>query len=193
MYRLAGKRLLLVEDDDVSAALWGGVFKAGDVIHDRAADLKAALTLLRSRCYDAAVADLTLPDSCGTDTVRDVRAAAPVLPLVVMTGSDDPELVAACRKAGADDYLVKGRHGPADLFFRVEAAVERRQNAGLRAKMAAVAHEVEKLKAVTAPDQLTEAIHRLRALVQGDSLEYPEPAEDVRGDPGHAGGVQGPD
>ncbi len=60
---------------------------------------------------DVILLDLNLPDCTGTETVRRVRAHAPDLPIVVLTGLDDAGAIAAALQAGAQDYLVKGSDG----------------------------------------------------------------------------------
>src|ERR1700728_4061022 len=52
--------------------------------------------------------DMGLPDEHGLDTVRRSLAAAPGVPVIVLTGLDDEGLAAAAMKAGAQDYLIKG-------------------------------------------------------------------------------------
>lgn len=57
-----------------------------------------------------------LPDSAGLDTVRRMHAAAPGVPIVVITAHDDEVAALHAVQHGADDYLVKGdvdaRTGP---------------------------------------------------------------------------------
>jgi PAS domain S-box-containing protein len=72
--------------------------------------------------------DLGLPDSSGLDTIRRFHEAVPHIPVVVLTGNDDQAAGVAAVKAGAQDYLVKGKV-TADLLARVfEYAVERHQH-----------------------------------------------------------------
>lgn len=58
--------------------------------------------------FDGVFLDMGLPDSQGIDTVRRFVAAAPDMPVVVLTGLDDRETGIAAVRAGAQDYLVKG-------------------------------------------------------------------------------------
>ena len=62
--------------------------------------------------------DLNLPDSTGLTTLARVRGAAPRVPVIVMTGSDDPALERKAIDQGAKDYLVKGQIEPS-LLARV--------------------------------------------------------------------------
>ncbi len=69
--------------------------------------------------------DLGLPDSQGLDTVRRMAAAAPDMPLVVLTGQNDPELGRQALRAGAQDYLAKDEMTPRGVIRAIRYAIER--------------------------------------------------------------------
>jgi diguanylate cyclase (GGDEF)-like protein/PAS domain S-box-containing protein len=58
------------------------------------------------------VLDLSLPDAKGLEAVRLLRTADPTVPIVVLTGMDNDEVGREALRMGAQDYLVKGQHGP---------------------------------------------------------------------------------
>lgn len=58
---------------------------------------------------DVILLDLSLPDSTGLKTVEAMRAAAPEVPIIVLTGQDNHRLAEEALQAGAQDYLVKGQ------------------------------------------------------------------------------------
>jgi signal transduction histidine kinase len=70
--------------------------------------MSEALSLLAKGEIDIVLLDMGLPDGRGIDTVRRVRAVAPGVPLIVLTGLDDEVLAAQAMKEGAQDYLIKG-------------------------------------------------------------------------------------
>ena len=76
---------------------------------------------------DAILLDLSLPDARGLATVELVRAAAPTLPIVVLTGHDDEALAVQAVQAGAQDYLVKGVVSAAGLRRALRHALERQR------------------------------------------------------------------
>jgi serine phosphatase RsbU (regulator of sigma subunit) len=120
-------RVLLVEDDDADAILVEELLvDAGDPFDVvRARTLREALPLLG--LVDGVLADLGLPDAMGLGAVEQLRRAAPDLPLVVLTGTNDRARGLAALAAGAQDYLVKGEvDGPA-LGRAVRYAVQRRR------------------------------------------------------------------
>lgn len=105
--------VLLVEDNDGDAVIIEELFSDDDPdgpvqLHRAAsiADVRAVLT--DGLVPDCALVDLGLPDAIGTEAVEAVAAAAPELPIVVLTGSDDRDLARDALRAGAQDYLVKG-------------------------------------------------------------------------------------
>jgi len=65
---------------------------------------------------DIIVLDLGLPDAQGLEALRRARAAAPRVPLVVLTALDDESLAAQALHEGAQDYLIKGQIEPRGLF-----------------------------------------------------------------------------
>ncbi len=71
--------------------------------------MKTALNKVRENSYDVALLDLSLPDSSGLETVTAFLEAAPGLPVVVLTGSENEELGLDVLKYGAQDYLIKGQ------------------------------------------------------------------------------------
>src|SRR6185369_15412391 len=54
---------------------------------------------------DVILLDLGLPDAHGLGAVRRAHAAAPRVPLVVLTGLDDDSIAVQALQEGAQDYL----------------------------------------------------------------------------------------
>lgn len=91
----------------------------------KAALLADALALLAREHVDMVLLDLSLPDSFGLDTLARVKAARPLVPVVVLTGTKDEVLALEALRRGAQDYLVKGG-GDGDLVRRaIRYAIER--------------------------------------------------------------------
>jgi DNA-binding NarL/FixJ family response regulator len=76
---------------------------------------------------DVILLDLSLPDSSGTDTVRSMVEAAPLSSIVVMTGLADQEAGRQAIRAGAQDYLVKGRLSVDLLARTISHSLERQR------------------------------------------------------------------
>lgn len=120
-------RLLLVDRDEVAGRQlqrqlheFGGGFEVAV-----AGRLSTALAHLATSPTDAVLADLSLPDSNGLETLARLRAGASELPILLLAGRDDEELALEALGAGASDYLLKGR-ASRDLVARaVQYAIER--------------------------------------------------------------------
>jgi diguanylate cyclase (GGDEF)-like protein/PAS domain S-box-containing protein len=123
------KVLLLVEDNAGDARLLREMFS--EQSSDRtemthAESMSAAEKHLAERPFDLILLDLGLPDAQGMGAVRRARAAAPRVPLVVLTGLDDESLAAQALQEGAQDYLIKGQIETRGLLRALRYAVERK-------------------------------------------------------------------
>ena len=121
-------RVLLVEDDDADAMLVedrlaATLPRAGVT---RSASIGDALGKLAAG-VDCVLLDLNLPDAGGLEAVVKLRARAPEIALIVLTGLDDEAAGIAAVEAGAQDYLVKGSADGARLARSVRYAIVRRQ------------------------------------------------------------------
>ncbi len=79
---------------------------------------------LRKNQVDVILLDLTLPDSNPQNGVQRIKSEFMDVPVVVLTGVDDEMLAIKMVEAGAQDYLVKGRH-PGLLARTISYAVQR--------------------------------------------------------------------
>lgn len=123
-------RVLLIEDNPVDAQLTQDILAewANDRFDlTRVGTLSEGLARLARDRFDAVLLDLSLPDAQGLNTVTQVLATSPGIPIVVLTGYDDQELALQAVQQGAQDYLVKGQ-AQADLLSRaIRYAIERKR------------------------------------------------------------------
>lgn len=87
--------------------------------------LRSALERLEKGGIDVILADLNLPDTDGLDTITALKAKAPNIPIVVLTGSEDQELALLMAKVGVQDYLLKTEVVRSSLARSIQYAVER--------------------------------------------------------------------
>jgi diguanylate cyclase (GGDEF)-like protein/PAS domain S-box-containing protein len=123
------KVLLLVEDNPGDARLLREMFNeegSHGTEMTYAQCMKDAEKCLAERIVDIILLDLGLPDAEGVAAVRRVRAAAPRIPLVVLTGRDDEALAALALQEGAQDYLIKGQIDSRGLLRALRYAIERK-------------------------------------------------------------------
>lgn len=91
------------------------------------ARLDEACEHLRAGDADCVLLDLQLPDADGLEALQGVRAAAPDVPIVILSGLEDEVLALDAVKAGAQDYLLKS-YADGELLRRaVRYAVERKR------------------------------------------------------------------
>jgi diguanylate cyclase (GGDEF)-like protein/PAS domain S-box-containing protein len=106
------KTVLLVEDNAGDARLLREMFNE-DGAHDtkliHVSSMSEAESYLAMHAVDIVLLDLGLPDEQGLGAVRRAHAAAPHVPLVVLTGMDDESVAVQALQEGAQDYLVKGQ------------------------------------------------------------------------------------
>ncbi|MBI3776552.1 MAG: PAS domain S-box protein [Gammaproteobacteria bacterium] len=71
--------------------------------------LSRAQQQLKESAFAAILLDLSLPDSSGISALSRTKAAAPQVPIIVLSGIDDESMALHAVQHGAQDYLVKGR------------------------------------------------------------------------------------
>ncbi|MFA7007075.1 MAG: response regulator, partial [Verrucomicrobiia bacterium] len=123
-------RILLVEDNSDDAVLLRRTLEEGprdqfELVHVER--LEAALTRLKERAFDVVLLDLSLPDSRGLATFRNLHSQTPDVPVVVLTGLDDETTAITAAKEGAQDYLVKGQFNRGLLVRAMRYAIERKR------------------------------------------------------------------
>ena len=79
-----------------------------------------------SPATDVVLLDLGLPDSAGLETFERTLRGTPTAPIVVISGLDDEHLALEAVRAGAQDYLVKGRLEGQLLARVIRYAIERK-------------------------------------------------------------------
>jgi len=121
-----GLGVLLIEDDDEDAFIVEELLAEStlDARLRRGRTLQEGLEALPGS--DCVLLDLRLPDIIGLDAVTRLRAAAPWMAVVVLTGLDDEAAGEAAVDAGAQDYLVKGKVDSRLLARAIRYAVGRR-------------------------------------------------------------------
>jgi two-component system invasion response regulator UvrY len=103
-------RILLVDDSGEVRRSMRALLAAllVDATFEDAADAAGALAALAREPWDLVLLDLSLPDRNGFDTLRQIRAIRPAVPVLVMSFHAQAEYAAATRAAGAVGYIAKG-------------------------------------------------------------------------------------
>ncbi len=122
-------RILLVEDNPADARfLKEALVDAAEPFRVSQVELlQEAVEHLANAPVDAVLLDLFLPDSQGMETVERALAAAPHVPIVILSGLDDEALAIEAVHRGAQDFLIKGRADARSLTRAIRYAVERKR------------------------------------------------------------------
>jgi PAS domain S-box-containing protein len=121
-------RVLLIEDNPGDARLVREMLAEihtdrYEVVHVER--LAQALLHLGDGKFDAILLDLNLPDAYGLSTLVKIRAAAPHVPVIVVSGLGDEEMAIHALREGAYTYLVKGQMSGHLLDRSIRYSIER--------------------------------------------------------------------
>jgi diguanylate cyclase (GGDEF)-like protein len=122
-------KILLVEDNAGDARLFREMFQdqsSHEIELTRVESLREAETRLAGHAFDIILLDLGLTDAQGLEAVQRVCAAAPKIPLVVLTALDDEVAAAQALQEGAQDYLIKGQIETRGLLRAMRYAIKRK-------------------------------------------------------------------
>ena len=142
-------RLLLIEDLEDDALLLVRELRKGGIDLDftRVDTLRELQAALANTPWDAIFSDYNLPGFTGLDALRIVREMGLDLPFILVSGVIGEETAVEALKAGAHDYLMKGR------YARLVPALERaRQD---------VAHQRERQRTMAELRQYREHLEEL--------------------------------
>ena len=129
---VARKSVLLVEDDDAVARLFGKILQSASYDVVQAWDGNDAKRLVEETTFDAIVTDISMPSMNGIELLKVVRSRDGDVPVVLVTGKPETASAIDAVHYGALRYLVKPVK-PRELRQAVAEAIE--------------AHEMAKVKA----------------------------------------------
>ncbi|MCB1137851.1 MAG: response regulator [Leptospiraceae bacterium] len=117
------KRILVVEDDERSAALLKDVLESSGYRVVLASNGKEAQGILENHFFPVIITDLEMPEVGGQELIRDLKARESDAEIIVETCHNESEVIIDVMKNGVYDYLIK----PIDLnelLLKVQRAVE---------------------------------------------------------------------
>ncbi|HOP06456.1 MAG TPA: EAL domain-containing protein [candidate division Zixibacteria bacterium] len=110
--------------------------KDADIRMTVVSDLNELAPILKITATDVILLDLGLPGCSGLETLVRLRAMAPGLPVIVLTGHDDGQLAERVIQKGAQDFVAKDELGKVRLERIIRNAVERhRIHTALQARL----------------------------------------------------------
>jgi signal transduction histidine kinase len=163
--------ILLIEDNLGDARLLREMLGEQDshnIELTHAQCMSEAEKYLSQRSFDMILLDLGLPDARGLGAIRRAHAAAPCVPLVVLTGLDDESLAKQALQEGAQDYLIKGQIEARGLLRALRYSTERKRLERLKDEfVSTVSHELR--------TPLTSISGSLRLLTSNAAGNLPRP------------------
>ncbi|MDP2660011.1 MAG: ATP-binding protein [Dehalococcoidia bacterium] len=114
-------RALIVEDSEDDAALLLRELRRGgyDVIYQRVDTAPAMEAALEGQAWDLVIADYVMPSFSGLAALELIKNKGLDLPFIIVSGQIGEDVAVLAMKAGAQDYLIKGR------LARLIPAIER--------------------------------------------------------------------
>jgi PAS domain S-box-containing protein len=130
---LAGKRVLVIEDNEVNRVVLGEMLRHWRCRYVLAPDGEAALAAYARETFDVILSDIELPGLDGCDIAREIRrrerGTGTNTPIIALTAHATTQVRQSCRAAGMDAFLSKSEDEQAmrDTICRLlhcEAPVE---------------------------------------------------------------------
>ncbi|HEY8683017.1 MAG TPA: response regulator transcription factor [Rhodanobacter sp.] len=117
-------RILVIEDDEVTAREIAAELASHGIDADRIADGCEGLARAVDPCYDAITLDLMLPGMDGLSVVTQLRALGVATPVLMISALSDVDERVRGLRAGGDDYLTKP-FAPDEMVARVDVLLRR--------------------------------------------------------------------
>ncbi|HEX4774682.1 MAG TPA: response regulator transcription factor [Candidatus Saccharimonadales bacterium] len=117
-------RILLIDDDEQLVALLAmKLTQAGNEV-DGVTSPDEGYNLALTSNYDLIVLDLVMPKRGGLEICADLRSQGVLVPILILSGKTDKEIVVRGLGVGADDYLTKP-FSSSELIARIDALLRR--------------------------------------------------------------------
>jgi osomolarity two-component system response regulator SKN7 len=100
-------KFLVADDEEGIRSAIGDLLRTSGIACDFAVDGLDALRKIQKGRYDALLLDLHMPELDGVKTLEALQTIDPALPIVVLTGSDDPERLRQVREFKVVEILHK--------------------------------------------------------------------------------------
>lgn len=132
-------RILVVDDDKVDRMSLSRVLRASEYDNalSEATDADMALRMIEDVAFDCIFVDYDLPGTNGLELISIVRDRGIHTPIIALTGQGNEETAVKIMKAGASDYLTKGKLSTAvvDLAMRGAFRVHQAEMIAIRVNL----------------------------------------------------------
>lgn len=115
-------RVLVVDDEEAIRSAFQDYLLAHGYEVGVARDADVALRVMAQERVDVVLLDVELPGLNGVDALPVIRGAAPGVKVIMVSGSDDPDVIRRVLARGAFDYVIKPVDWPY-MIGTIETAV----------------------------------------------------------------------
>ena len=107
--KLAGKSVLLVEDNDINQIIARGLLEQAGIVVTTSSNGSEAVTMVQAAHFDLVLMDIQMPVMDGLEATRCIRALpqVPPMPIVAMTAHAMSSDYAKSLEAGMNDHVTK--------------------------------------------------------------------------------------
>ncbi|MEL7023998.1 MAG: EAL domain-containing protein [Pseudomonadota bacterium] len=122
-------QVLVVEDNFSDAEMVTMSLKrvAEDIEVTSVESLQEAVEAIDSGHYDITLLDLTLPDSNGLSSVKELQRANETMPIVVLSGDDREHMALSAARLGVEDFIAKSDFVGEPFVRTLRYAIERKK------------------------------------------------------------------
>ncbi|MEN7342602.1 MAG: EAL domain-containing protein [Pseudomonadota bacterium] len=92
-----------------------------------ASTIGEARELMAAREFDIALLDLSLPDSFGLSTVKELQRQNDQMPIIVLSGDSNENTALGAARLGVEDFVAKGDYIGAPFVRTLRYAIERKK------------------------------------------------------------------
>ena len=124
--RLSGKKILIVDDDKLNRSIFSRRLEQRGLEVFQRENGHQALDFVRSQHVDLILLDLLMPGMNGIEALEKIKLVDGYanIPILIISGLDDPRSIVMCLQRGATDYLSK----PVELSvleIKISSALEK--------------------------------------------------------------------
>jgi DNA-binding NarL/FixJ family response regulator len=118
------KRVLVIDDHPIFRAGLVGLIKTEPELSvcGEAEDARQAMTAVQKLQPDIVLMDIGLPDKSGLDLLKDIHAALPEMPVLVISMHDETLFAERVLRAGGRGYLMK-QEGPDKILQAIRKVI----------------------------------------------------------------------
>lgn len=112
---MQGKKILIVEDDEILRNLYSELLTTEGFIVDEAADGEAGWEKIHAGGYNLIILDIVLPRKDGMEILRELKKQPPKKPngpVVILTNLGQDSIIKEGFSLGAAGYLIKSAFNP---------------------------------------------------------------------------------